>query len=912
MALGLRPLHARRRVEDGFGRPADGSRLFPPDRLRLVLGFAEPSGRACFMQDLLLALERELVPLHRVLFGISPCVADHLAVALGKGRNRAFGDIESNDGLAIGVEPDPDAERPQAVGKPRLEERAVFMDLVGGQRLGIDRADPSIVGDHEVRDEIVQMIVGIAGDRRVHQIGRPLRPVLDGKGRPGGVMREGHPADLAALGAFLARMPLPRDAFADDNGGGVETVVVTAERVEENLQKVPVAVTAFTTEQLRVNRINSLDDVAQRTPNFTMTEYNQAEPEFFIRGIGTDIGIAGNAGGDPSVVMMLDGAYLSRGGANLELYDLERVEVLRGPQGTLFGKNALGGVIQLVTRKPTDDFYYEGSATYGAYNTIEGRGLVNGQVANDLDATLSVAYTHHNGYTFNETTDHHDDDDNNLGARLSLRYRPTQDIDWIVTADWTHVHANGDIRHNNCDPTFAGGVHCVGINPSPRITDSTIDGFLHRDVWGLTSNLDWKTDYGTLTSVTAYRNSRYDHLDSFFSNPINPPNEIELINEVAEAARDFSQELRFAFGDPDGRVNGQTGAYYLNEYVNQDYLLNQIFFVPALTGRVHFPQTVNTTSAALFAQGNLKIFDNLTLTLGARMTWETKHAHLAAVLDAGPGSPPPLDAPYDVHAHDSWNAFTPHMGLNYQVTDNAMTYLTASRGFKSGGYQGDAGTGASAAIAFNPEYAWSYEAGAKTQWFDNRLRLNLAIFRTFHKDLQVSQLVPFCCIVVGNAARAREDGVELEAVAEPIDGFTVNASYAYLKAKYTSFATGATSNDTGNYLTRAPSNKYNIGAQYTFPINGSDQALIRGDYTYQTKMFYDPTNDPTTEQKGYGLFDARASVTFDDGRLEAALWGKNLSNALVTNNIVAVDFFGQQLVTYLPPRTFGVTLTYHS
>src|SRR5208337_5360119 len=127
MALGLRPFYGRRRVEDGFRRPADGSRLLPPDRLRLVLAFAEASGRACFVQELLLALERELVPLNRVTLGIRLGVADHLAVALGKGRNRDFGDIESNDGLAIGVEPDPDAERPQAVGKPRLEDRAVFM-----------------------------------------------------------------------------------------------------------------------------------------------------------------------------------------------------------------------------------------------------------------------------------------------------------------------------------------------------------------------------------------------------------------------------------------------------------------------------------------------------------------------------------------------------------------------------------------------------------------------------------------------------------------------------------------------------------------------------------------------------------------------------------------------------------------
>lgn len=710
-----------------------------------------------------------------------------------------------------------------------------------------------------------------------------------------------------AFAASLAAVP----ALAADTGR-VETVTVTAERVEENLQKAPVAVTAFTAQQLHVNGINKLDEIAQRTPNLTLTEYNQAEPEFFVRGIGTDIGIAGNAGGDPSVIMMLDGAYLSRGATNLDLYDLERVEVLRGPQGTLFGKNALGGVIQLVTRKPSDDFYYEGTATYGSYNTAEARALVNGNVADHIDATASFSYRHHNGYTFNEATGHHDDDDNSLGARLSTRYQPTEDIDWTVSADWTHVHANGDIRHNVCNPAVAGGVHCVGINPSPRVTDSTIDGFLHRDVWGVTSNFEWRMGLGTLTSVTAYRSPQYDHLDSFFSNPINPPTQIESINEVIEHARDFSQELRFAFGDGEDRLNGQFGGYYLNEHVDQNYRLNQIFFLPVLTGKVDFPQAVNTTSAALFAQANFKIRPDLTFTAGARMTWETKHAHLMAVL-FGPGSnPPPLVAPYDVRAHHSWNAFTPHFGLNWQASDNAMLYVSGSRGFKSGGYQGDAGTGQSAMIAFNPEFAWSYEAGAKTQWLDDRLRLNVALFRTFHKDLQVSELVPFCCIVIGNAARAREEGVELEALAVPLEGLEINATYAYLRAKFTSFANGATENDTGHSLTRAPANKYNIGAQYRFPVAGLGEALIRGDYTTQTRMFYSPTNQPTSMQKGYDLFDARASLTFDDTQLEMALWAKNLGNALVTNNIVAVDFFGQQLETYLPPRTFGVTLSYHS
>lgn len=720
-------------------------------------------------------------------------------------------------------------------------------------------------------------------------------------------------ASATALAAGLgASMALAAGGTAYAQETGVETVTVTAQRVEQNLQQVPVAVSAFTSEQLRVNSINRIADVAQRTPNFTTTAYNQAEPEYYIRGIGTSVGVAGNAGGDPSVILMLDGAYLARGGANLDLYDLERIEVLRGPQGTLFGKNALGGVMQIVTRKPTDEFFYEFSGTYGNYNRTDGRALVNGPISDTVSGTASVAITRHNGYTFNETTGHHDNDDNTLGGRVSLRYQPNDDIDWVVTADMTNVHANGNTRHNNCDASFQGGIHCVGINPSPRVTNSTDDGFLHRDVWGINSSLDWKTEFGTFTSVTAYRDSKYDHLDTFFSNPINPPNQIESINRVTEHSKDFSQEFRLAFSAFDDRLTGQTGVYYFNERVDRNYWLNQIFPVPAVTGKVQFPQVVNSQSTAVFGQINYKIIDEVTLTAGLRSTWESKTARLQGQVLTGPGFGPPLSTPYDVKAGKSWTAMTPHFGIEWRATEDAMLYVTASRGFKSGGYQGSASDGASAATAYNPEYAWSYEIGAKTQWLDNRLRLNLDAFKTLHKDLQVSQLVPLCCIVIGNAARAREQGVEVEMVAVPLPGLQINASYGYLEAKYTSFATGATSDNTGKRLPRAPQNKINIGAQYSFPAWGYGIGLIRGDWSHQSSIFFDPSNNPTTLQDGYSTFDARLSLTSEDGRWEAALWGKNLTDELVKDYIVAFDAYHQQLNTYTPPRTFGITLTFHS
>jgi iron complex outermembrane receptor protein len=175
---------------------------------------------------------------------------------------------------------------------------------------------------------------------------------------------------------------------------------------------------------------------------------------------------------------------------------------------------------------------------------------------------------------------------------------------------------------------------------------------------------------------------------------------------------------------------------------------------------------------------------------------------LKAVLLEGPGLPPPLAVPYDIDESENWNATTPRFVLEWTVLDDAMLYASAARGFKSGGFQGTAGTAASAATPYDPEYAWAYELGAKTEWFDGLLRANLAVFRIEHEDLQVSQLVPLCCVVIGNAAKAEIEGWELEVVTRPVDRLDVNLSYAALDAEFDDFATGATADFTGNTFVR--------------------------------------------------------------------------------------------------------------
>jgi iron complex outermembrane recepter protein len=480
----------------------------------------------------------------------------------------------------------------------------------------------------------------------------------------------------------------------------------------------------------------------------------------------------------------------------------------------------------------------------------------------------------------------------------------------IVALDHVDQDQRGQPRDNVCNAAFNGGVHCVGVDPDPRRVNAVKDGYLRREVTGLTANVDYETRWGTLTSVTAYRTTDYAHADAFFSNPINPPTQIESFNENIEEADQFSQEFRLSFVAADQKLHGVAGIYYLSEDIERNEILFQDFPVPAVTGVGSFPQQVDSTSFAIFGQLNYDLTERLTVTAGARMTWEEKDADLAAVLLEGPGLPPPLAEEFDISADENWDAFTPRFAIDYRLNDDVMVYASAAKGFKSGGFQGTPGTAASAAIPYDPEYAWSYEIGAKTQWLDDSLRLNLAAFHIDYEDLQVSQLVPLCCVVIGNAATAEIDGVEFEMLFRPVAGLDLNASYSWLDAEYDSFASGATADNTGNTLQRAPKHKFNFGAQYEWSVGNLGTLMARVDWTRQSKIYFEASNTPLEVQERYDVVDARLALRAHDDSWELALWGKNLDDELIKTHIVAFAPFQQQLNTYQPPRTYGLTMRF--
>jgi iron complex outermembrane recepter protein len=719
--------------------------------------------------------------------------------------------------------------------------------------------------------------------------------------------RQASGVSWAALTAAL----LAGGEAAAQTSAEVSELIVTAQRVEENIQQVPVAVSAFSAAALERNNVESLTDIALRTPGFSMGQVDPVQQNFAIRGIGSAFGISQNAGGDPSVVVFVDGIYAGKGGVpDIDALDLERIEVLRGPQGTLFGKNAVGGLIQFVSRKPSADTRLRLQGQLGNYDRRAFNAYGNVALSESVFLAGGVSVKKRDGYEFNEGTGNRVNNEDLKTTRVALRFLPSEDLDLVLSYDVTDQDQKGNPRDNICDATLRGGIHCVGVNPDPRIMNAYTDGKIRRLLKIYRAEVNWTTPFGLVTSVTGFRDVKLNFVTPFFSNPVRPPNQIESTEIDHEKNQQFSQEVRLAFDMMDERLRGQVGVYYLHEDNNRTEYLIQDFPTPAITGVAVYPQMVNSKSFAVFGQVAFDIMPTLTATVGARMTWEEKDGRFIGQKLSGPGLPPPLAANYDVRGSEDWNALTPRFALDWQASEDILVYASATRGFKSGGFQGIAGSGPSQSTPYDPEYAWSYEAGAKTQWLEGRLRLNLSVFKTDYDDLQTSQLVPLCCVVVGNAATAEIEGAELEWVIAPFPGFQIDGSYAYLDAKFTSFATGATGNFTGNQLPRSPKDKLNIGVQYSTDLAGEWNLLARVDYAHQSHMFFEASNIAAQKQEGYINWDARVALTSPDERWQVAVWGKNLSDELVATYVTAFAPYRQVLVPYAPPRTYGVTLTW--
>ncbi len=754
------------------------------------------------------------------------------------------------------------------------------------------------------------------------------------------------------LGAIaLSAMP----GFAAE--GTIEEIIVTAERRAENLQSVPVAVTAFTGENLDAQGIVDIKGITERTPGFTMGVFNPGQPQFYIRGIGSN---EDGAGGDQSVIIFVDEVYIGRSaGSDLDLFDLERVEVLRGPQGTLFGKNVIGGAVSLVTKKPSEDNEHVLQGSFGNLNAMNIRGLTSGQIAENVYGKVSFSSRRRDGYVESQIDkfpqffpnvssnllgnfDQHDI--NSDSFRSALRFVPSDRMEINVTANYSTMDRAGP-SYISIGPggipftADAAALPGYGNNIHENLLEDP--GKSTNDIWGFTGRVDYDINESmTLTSLTSFR--KVEAVQQWFLGTSNL-NRLKLAavpavsllingsNDYTDDSDTFTHEFRLS-GSMD-RFHFVTGVYYLNEKTDRNERAPGGLDFHDGEGAIARSTPVvdggdlqenETDSYSVFGQISYDLTDELSVTVGGRQSWDKKDiSRLGTPTSNAPGRI------FDFKTGEDWSAFTGKLGIEWQATDDVFVYGTISEGYKSGGYQGLAGSELIAITPFDPEEALLYEIGAKTDFMNGRARLNAAIFYTDYTDLQILQLLVETDsppeqsgqLITQNAADAEIQGVELEFTFLPFDNFIIQGSYTYLDTEFANFfipsgfrppdgGTGTSADRAGNALRNAPENAYNILFRYDMGFENGGSLGLQADFRHKDKVFQDPDVLEFAAVPEYDVVDLRASYIFPNGNIETTLWVRNAADEEYFLHNWPLQGSGQ--ATPAPPRTYGLTVTWRN
>ncbi|MBI1181979.1 MAG: TonB-dependent receptor [Alphaproteobacteria bacterium] len=730
----------------------------------------------------------------------------------------------------------------------------------------------------------------------------------------------------------------------------VETVISTARKREEPLQETPAASTVLSGQALEVQFANDLKDMSFAAPNVNIARLGgfSGYATFFIRGIGDDRPDSTVA---PPVALFVDGVYLPRpNNTALDMFDVESVEILRGPQGTLFGRNTSAGAIQIRTRRPSGEFGVRGKVTVGDYGLLELRAAVDVPIVQGkVDAKVAVLASQFDGYYKN--TFHPGEKlggENTLNFRPMIRFRPNDHLTWTLIGEYidNDVGQSPAINASTPPQLLCTAWGYCGQTRVPRSkfskdafnvsSDLGQDDVMHNKIWGITSELVWNVGPGEITWISNYRKTK-----SFFLLEVDPTSAPMWSTTRDEPHNQQSTELRFASTAWDS-FDFVAGVYALRQKFS---LTREIFLqaTPAAAQSHLLAYTEQTHKVvSVFGEGNYHVTDRLTLTAGGRYTWEKK-----SFIQEPPGAYPNTAGHLEPDPK-TWTDFGPKAGINYKITDEAMAYFTYSRGFRSGGWNGQASTPTSIG-PFDPESVNAYEFGLKSDWFDKRLRANLALFLDDYKNLQrtIVRYLPNAVnpqeVVTENAAGASIKGVELELSAVPVEGLQLNASLSYLDAKYSDFCadldgptfydsaptsscggpgvnvTNPGSTGPGNYLLsedhsniplqRAPAWQLTAGVTYEFPLGNLGYLQLNGRYTYVSNLNVTLDGMAEGERGSVNLVDA--SITFKDvdGRYSIAFYGKNLTNEIYLNSLTRVATL---LTSYAvsEPRTWGIEISW--
>jgi iron complex outermembrane receptor protein len=686
----------------------------------------------------------------------------------------------------------------------------------------------------------------------------------------------------------------------------LEEVVVTAERREALIQHVPLSVTAFSQEMLEKANIQWLDDLAYHVPGMTFSSAGDLKfNRLALRGVQSG---RRTGSSDPAIGFYVDDVFVgSRVGSLFDLFDTQSVEVLRGPQGTLFGRNTIGGAVLITSRKPSEEPAGYIDLSYGNYNDHRYRFSVGGPLSQDkLFGQLSAVYRDRDGFTKNRFDGGTTNSQGYWAVRGVLRFLPTDNQEWNFSVDFTDLEQKSRGFEALERGDFLTSLGVPEEDPFDRSISIDFPGEESLEAWNASLTGEIAFFNVTLKSITAYRYHDYfafgDTEASFLDWTRDGDPEVQ---------KQFSQEIRLT-SNSEGRFRWIGGLYYFDLDTLSRSLaelrpdITRLLGVP--TGFIEARGDVVTNSFAVYGDIDFDITEKLTFSTGLRWTDETKEIDYiqtsTAPLIIGP-------IPRTV-GRKEYSEITYAGSLAYHWTPDVMSYASVSEGFKGGGFN-DSLASPTADFGFGPESALNYEVGLKTMSFEDRVRLNISAFRLDWKGRQITTNnpdTPEFDIVILNIGESKSEGIEVEFSLAPVDNLIITGTGTFLDTEVVDG--GAFDLNEGDELPNSP-NSFTISGDYTYPLPTRGEMRFRVDYLYEGEHFLSADNPDESRVEGIGFLGGEVSYRTPGEKWEISLWGKNLTNETKITRFFDLSGdapFFQTLILINEPRRYGLSLRY--
>lgn len=768
-----------------------------------------------------------------------------------------------------------------------------------------------------------------------------MNTLLSGSfGRRRGALRI---AIAASIYTAAVAQAAPANAQATDT---LDQIIVSATRRDQDLQRVPLAVSTVSGADLeRANRTN-VNAIASQVPTVNFrTQSSNKDTSLFVRGVGT---ISTSPGVESSVSTVIDGVvYGARGQATLDLLDLERVEVLRGPQGTLFGKNASAGVINIVTRAPANEGGYVDLSYFGGGDEVRVRSGLSGALSENVRASLTGLYATYDGNVENVRNGESVNGYRHTGGRAKFEITPSDTLRITLSADYVHsnddsqmviagttltAYPSGAVTNN---PGFAAALSPLVAGPTNRRIDSDMHTHVEDDNWGVAGQIDWEIGDYRLTSISAYRSWRNtqfqdgDRLGEIFQQFPRSHDRGDLDFEQ------YSQEIRIA--SPQGRfIDYVAGVYWFRGVDEETYRRNvtRCFdstlppVAPGATpcapdsatftedfGRADYGTT--NTNYAVFGEATLNFTETFRAIVGARWTHDDlKYDHARVSSATATNAVPGIRAPYASFGSTSEDGISGRAGVQFDITEDVTTYFTYSRGYKGPAYNVYFNMQEIDTPVLDPEESDSYEIGLKSRLFGNRVTANLALFDTTYDNYQANffDLVGTAVVTrLINAGEVNTRGVELDFSARPIPELTINGGVAFIEARIEDFncppGAAASCAVNGKPLPYSPDWKANVNTLYVVPLSGLSWDLELGtDYNWQSETQYDISQSPDAIQGSFGIWNASLALVQPHEGWRASIVVKNITDKSYASFLGTGSTYVNRVVPRDDQRYFGISL----